>query len=99
MRNSAGYGKLGGDGLFKRFDRAGFGDMFYSPTAAEWTGIRKSKLPDLDSPLAKVMPLNTLYTPLALGGFAKAREGDGRGYSGAGSASLSMRVRIRGHGP
>ena len=54
-----------GEKLYKRFDQAGFGDLFYAPTSAEWQELRKSKLPDFGSALTKRLPLDTLYTLLA----------------------------------
>jgi transaldolase len=75
LRNSPDFNQLDGDGLFKKFDRAGFGDVFYSPTPAEWQELRKNKLPDLDSPLTKKLPLDTLYSLLAVADFMKFQEG------------------------
>jgi len=63
-----------GDQLFKRFDQAGFGDLFYAPTAAEWTALRKNKLPDIAAPLTTRLPLDTLYTLLADADFDKYQE-------------------------
>ncbi len=63
-----------GDRLFQRFDEAGFGDLFYAPTEAEWTAIRRSKLPDLGAPLTARLPLDTLYSLLADGDFEKEQE-------------------------
>jgi len=75
LRGSKDFQKLDGDGLFKKFDQAGFGDVFYSPTAAEWQELRKNKLPDLDSALTKKLPLDTLYTLLAVADFMKFQDG------------------------
>jgi len=69
LRNSQEYDEIDGDGLYKRFDEAGFGDFFYSPNESEWKEIRKGKLPDLDSETTKKLPLDTLYTLLAFGDF------------------------------
>lgn len=63
-----------GDQLYKRFDQAGFGDLFYAPTGVEWQEFRKSKLPDLKSPLTHRLPLDTLYTLLADADFEKSQE-------------------------
>ena len=63
-----------GDQLVKRFDAAGFGDLFYAPTAAEWTELRKNKLPDFNSALTKRLPIDTLYTLLADADFDKFQE-------------------------
>jgi len=74
LRGSAEYATIDEDGLLKRFDEAGFGDFFYSPTASEWRELRKGKLPDLDSPLTKALPLDTLYTLLAIGDFTNFQD-------------------------
>ena len=63
-----------GDQLFKHFDRAGFGDIFYAPTATEWQELRKNKLPDFASPLTKRLPIDTLFTLLADADFEKYQE-------------------------
>jgi transaldolase len=60
-----------GDDVFQRFDRAGFGDFFYSPKQTEWDELHKDKLPDLKSPLARRCALDTLYSLLADADFAK----------------------------
>jgi transaldolase len=69
LREAADFPRLDGKGLFKRFDDAGFGDFFYSPSPSEWRELRKGKLPDLDSPLTQALPLDTLYSLLAVGDF------------------------------
>jgi len=69
LRRSADYAYLDGEGLVKRFDGAGFGDFFYSPSPSEWRQLRKGKLPDLDSELTRTIPLDTLYSLLAVGDF------------------------------
>lgn len=74
LRESAEYATIDGEGLFKRFDRAGFGDFFYAPTASEWRELRKGKLPDLDSPLTQALPLDTLYSLLAIGDFINLQD-------------------------
>ena len=75
FRRSADYDRMrDGDALAKRFDQAGFGDLFYAPTAAEWTELRKNKLPDFGSPLTARLPLDTLYTLLADADFDKFQE-------------------------
>jgi transaldolase len=63
-----------GDALYKEFDRAGFGDLFYAPSPAEWLELRKNKLPDAASPLTARLPLDTLYTLLADADFDKFQE-------------------------
>ena len=75
LRSSQDYQSLrDGDQLYKRFDQAGFGDLFYAPTAAEWQELRKSKLPDFSSALTKRLPIDTLYTLLADADFEKYQE-------------------------
>lgn len=75
LRASKDYQSLrDGDQLFKRFDAAGFGDIFYAPSAAEWTELRKNKLPVLGAPLTNRLPLDTLYTLLADADFDKYQE-------------------------
>jgi len=63
-----------GEQLFKRFDEAGFGDVFYAPTAGERQELRKNKLPDLGAPLTQRLPVDTLYTLLADADFRKFQE-------------------------
>jgi transaldolase len=75
LRRLPDFQDLDGDGLFKKFDEAGFGDIFYSPTPAEWRELRQNKLPDLDSPLTKKLPLDTLYSLLAVADFMKFQDG------------------------
>ncbi len=75
LRTSKEYQTLrDGDQLYKRFDQAGFGDLFYAPTAAEWQELRKNKLPDLSSSLTKRLPIDTLYTLLADADFEKYQD-------------------------
>jgi len=74
LRGSADYAQLDGESLFKRFDEAGFGDFFYSPSPSEWRELRKGKLPDLDSALTKGLPLDTLYSLLAIGDFVNFQD-------------------------
>jgi transaldolase len=54
-----------GDRLARRFDDAGFGDVFYAPSAADWDVLRRGKLPDLEAPLTRRLALDTLYSLLA----------------------------------
>lgn len=75
LRNSKEYQSLNdGDALAKRFDQAGFGDIFYAPTPTEWQEMRKNKLPVLDSELTRRLPLDTLFTLLADADFEKYQE-------------------------
>jgi transaldolase len=63
-----------GDRLYKRFDSAGFGDLFYVPTKSEWNELRRSKTPNLETPLSQRLPLDTLYSLTADADFAKSQE-------------------------
>ncbi len=75
LRGSREYAAMhDGDQLFKRFDQAGFGDLFYAPTPGEWQELRKNKLPDFTSPLTRKLPIDTLYTLLADADFEKHQE-------------------------
>lgn len=60
-----------GDELQNEFERAGFGDFFYSPSQPEWSELRKSKLPDIAGDLVRKLPLDTLYSLLADADFDK----------------------------
>jgi transaldolase len=60
--------------LFTYFDRAGFGDLFYAPSPAEWQELRKNKLPDLSASLTRRMPIDTLFSLLADADFDKFQE-------------------------
>ncbi|HWP34833.1 MAG TPA: transaldolase family protein, partial [Thermodesulfobacteriota bacterium] len=62
-----------GDRLARRFEEAGFGDLFYAPGAAEWAELRRGKLPDLASPLTGRLALDTLYSLLADADFEQAQ--------------------------
>jgi transaldolase len=66
--------RMDGDALAERFERAGFGDLFYRPSPEEWRELRKSKLPDLNAPYIRRIPLDTLYSLLALGDFANFQD-------------------------
>ena len=63
-----------GYALYKRFDEAGFGDCFYSPTKEDWAEIRRAKIPNLDAPLTQKIPLDTLYSLLADADFEKHQQ-------------------------
>jgi transaldolase len=62
------------DTLFKRFEEAGYGDMFYSPRQDDWAEIRQGKVPDLNGSLTQRLPLDTLYSMLADADFEKHQE-------------------------
>ena len=74
-RTSAEYRELrDGEGLRRRFEKAGFGDFFYAPDAREWQVLRKSKLPDLSGPLIKHVAVDTHMSLLADGDFVNQQE-------------------------
>lgn len=74
LRSSPEFGRMDGDALGERFERAGFGDLFYRPTPEEWRELRKSKLPDLTSPLVRRIPVDTLFSLLAIGDFSNFQD-------------------------
>lgn len=75
FRASPDYQRLGdGEQLYRRFEEAGFGDLFYAPTEAEWAALRQSKLPDLSAPLTRRVSLDTLYALLADADFERYQE-------------------------
>jgi len=74
LRSSPEFARMDGDALGERFERAGFGDLFYRPSPEEWLELRKSKLPDLTSPLVRRIPLDTLMSLLAIGDFTNFQE-------------------------
>lgn len=74
LRSSAEFARMDGDALGERFERAGFSDLFYRPSPEEWQALRKSKLPDLASPLVRRIPLDTLMSLLAVGDFANFQD-------------------------
>lgn len=63
-----------GEALRRRFEAEGFGDFFYAPTAAEWSELRRNKLPDVHAPLTSRLALDTLYSLLADADFEKEQE-------------------------
>jgi transaldolase len=63
-----------GEALLRRFEKAGFGDFFHVPSAAEREELRRGKLPDLESPLTQRLALDTLYALLADADFEKHQE-------------------------
>src|SRR5262245_25520568 len=74
-RASAEYRKLrDGARLRQRFEEAGFGDFFYAPGGPEWQTLRTRKLPDLDSPLAARLAVDTHMSLLADGDFVNQQE-------------------------
>lgn len=63
-----------GDHLARRFEEAGFGDLFYSPNDHEWLAMRGGKIPDLEDPITMKPSLDTLYSLLADADFEKYQE-------------------------
>ena len=63
-----------GEWLQRQFENAGFGDIFYAPSAAEWQQARRSKLPELGSDLTRHLPLDTHFTLLGHADFEKSQE-------------------------
>ncbi|HSF10172.1 MAG TPA: transaldolase family protein [Nitrospirales bacterium] len=63
-----------GDHLVRRFEQAGFGDLFYAPDHHEWTALRRGKVPDLEDPITMRPSLDTLYSLLADADFEKYQE-------------------------
>ena len=63
-----------GEWLRRQFERAGFGDIFYAPDDTDWTQARRGTLPDLDSDLARRIPLDTHYTLLAHADFERHQD-------------------------
>ncbi len=58
----------------RRFEEAGFGDVFYAPDQHEWTVLRRGKIPDLAVPITTKPSLDTLYSLLADADFEKYQE-------------------------
>lgn len=63
-----------GEHLVRRFEEAGFGDVFYAPDHLEWTALRRGKVPDLEAPITTKLSLDTLYSLLADADFEKYQE-------------------------
>jgi len=63
-----------GERLQRRFEDAGFGDFFYTPTAREWTELRASKLPDLSGSLVRRLAVDTHMSLLADGDFVTQQQ-------------------------
>jgi transaldolase len=63
-----------GEQLARRFEQAGFGDVFHVPTATEWDELRQDKLPDLGAPLARALALDTHYSLRADADFEQHQE-------------------------
>ncbi len=66
--------RMDGEALYARFARAGFSDLFYRPSPEEWRELRRSKLPDLNAPYIRRIPLDTLFSLLAVGDFANFQD-------------------------
>lgn len=63
-----------GDHLVRRFEEAGFGDLFYAPNDHVWLAMRGGKIPDLEDPITMKLSLDTLYSLLADADFEKHQE-------------------------
>ena len=63
-----------GEHLVRRFEEAGFGDLFYAPDHLEWIALRRGKIPDLEAPITTKLSLDTLYSLLADADFEKYQE-------------------------
>lgn len=75
LRSSAEYAALDdGELLYRRFDDAGFGDLFAQPAQADWQALRRGKLPDPDGDLVNRLPLDTLFTLHAHADFQQHQE-------------------------
>lgn len=74
LRSSKEYARIEDGGqLFKRFDQAGFGNLFHSPAPAEREELARGKLPELDGDLIGRIPLDTHYSLLANADFARSQ--------------------------
>jgi transaldolase len=71
LRRAKDYAALDGEGLQRRFDRAGFGDFFHVPSADDRRELARGKLPDLEGALVRRVPLDTHYSLLANADFAR----------------------------
>ncbi|MDR4494131.1 MAG: hypothetical protein R3B74_06870 [Nitrospirales bacterium] len=49
----------------RRFEEAGFGDVFYAPDHHEWTALQQGKVPNLEAPITTKPSLDTLYSLLS----------------------------------
>jgi transaldolase len=74
LRRSKDYATLDGETLHRRFDQAGFGDLFHFPTADEQRELARGKLPDLDGALVERAALDTHYSLLANADFRRYQE-------------------------
>jgi transaldolase len=63
-----------GEVLRRRFEEAGFGDFFHSPSEAEAKSFRADKLPDLGSASARELALDTNYSLRANADFANQQD-------------------------
>src|SRR4030095_10950482 len=60
-----------GDTLRRRFDDAGFGDLFHDPDEVERKEMARGKLPQLDGTFAGRVPLDTHLSLLANADFER----------------------------
>ena len=65
---------LDGEALLRRFESAGFADLFHAPSAGERDELAQGKLPRLDGTLVERVPLDTHYSLLANADFARAQD-------------------------
>jgi len=63
-----------GEAVARRFEEAGFGDFFASPSEAEWKELAGSKLPDPASPVPGECALDTEYALRADADFSAHQE-------------------------
>lgn len=60
--------------LHKRFDQAGFGDLFHFPTPDEREELARGKLPDFGGALVERVPIDTHYSLLANADFGRHQD-------------------------
>lgn len=60
--------------LVRRFEEAGFGDVFHAPSDPEWKEIRATKVPDLGAEVTGRVALDTLYSLMADADFEKYQD-------------------------
>jgi transaldolase len=71
LRTAREYANLDGELLYKRFDQAGFGDLFHAPGKDEREELARGKLPELDGLLVQRIPIDTHYSLLANADFER----------------------------
>lgn len=73
VRDAPDFDALDGEALHRRFESAGFADLFHVPTGAERDELAQGKLPRLDGALVERVPLDTHYSLLANADFERAQ--------------------------